>query len=216
MKTRLLNLLRKTRLTSDLVAHYDLRRSVGYLRTLGWFESVHAAMAIDREGNPIPWFTYPSIAFLEPRVERRHRVFEYGSGNSTLWWSVRAGRVASCEHDERWYRLMREKLPEEVVYLHRELEDGAYAGAILESGERFHIVVIDGRDRVRCVRRSLEALEPDGVFLWDNSDREAYREGYDLLNAEGFRRLDFWGLCPINSRRSCTSVFYREENCLGL
>lgn len=31
------------------------------------------------------------------------RVFEYGSGNSTLWWQAHAGEVVSVEHDRPWF-----------------------------------------------------------------------------------------------------------------
>ncbi len=54
------------------------------------------------------------------------------------------------------------------------------------------------------------------MVIWDNSDRSDYEEGYEFLLGQGFRRLDFYGLGPINVMASCTSVFYREQNCLGL
>ena len=80
----------------------------------------------------------------------------------------------------------------------------------------FDCVVIDGRDRVNCARHALGALTAGGVIVWDNSDRDCYQEGFDFLRDHGFRRIDFWGLGPINAYPWCTSIFYRDGNCLGL
>ena len=92
----------------------------------------------------------------------------------------------------------------------------AYGEEIGNYPGQFDVLVIDGRDRVNCARHGLAALRPGGVVIWDNSDRQEYLEGYRLLAAAGFRRLDFWGPGPLATRRWCTSIFYREGNCLGI
>lgn len=189
----------------------------GYLLSSGWLRSGLAQLPVDRSGRPLPWYTYAAIEFLSRRVEHRLSVFEYGSGNSTLWWLERSHRVVSCEHDAAWHQRMQSILPVDAEYLLVELGQlGRYARSILAYGQAFDIVVIDGRDRVACASASLEALRPGGVIVWDNSDRPDYAEGYDLLRNRGFRRLDFWGPGPINPYGWCTSVFYRPDNCLGL
>ena len=100
---------------------------------------------------------------------------------------------------------------------HHALEtDGAYSRAAEASGRRYDIIVIDGRDRINCARNCLPALEDHGVILWDNSEQEEYREGLDLLRSRGFRELPFEGLGPVNPYVWRTSVFYRDDNCLGL
>lgn len=62
------------------------------------------ALASDR--GPIdvelPWLTFGSIDFLEAHVDRRSRVFEFGSGGSTVFFASRAGAVISVEHDAAW------------------------------------------------------------------------------------------------------------------
>jgi predicted O-methyltransferase YrrM len=144
-------------------------------------------------------------------------VFEYGSGNSTLWWSRRTTRVVSCEHDKVWYDVMRDRLPANVEYKLVQLgNDGEYSSAIADRSEQFDVIVIDGRDRVNCAKRSLSALKPDGVIVWDNSDRSEYDAGYEFLIENRFKRLDFWGMGPINTYGWCTSVFYRPLNCLDI
>jgi hypothetical protein len=206
-------LLSRSNLGRRLVLSFGLR---GYLDSCGWFRSVKEKLPVDHNGACLPWYTYPAITFLEGRINPSVAVFEYGSGNSTLWWSMQATRVTSCEHDIDWYTSFKSKMPKTVEYMHRELDGGHYCDAILAYNEAFEIIVIDGRDRVNCAKNSLSALTADGVIIWDNADREKYNPGHSYLVKSGFRRLDFWGLGPINNYQWCTSVFYRDKNCLGI
>ncbi len=104
-----------------------------------------------------------------------------------------------------------------IDYKFRELESNKYVEEITNYTNEFDIVVLDGRERVQCCKNSLLALKKGGVIIWDNSDRHEYDEGYKYLLANNFKRIDFQGLGPINSRAWCTSVFYKErENCLDI
>jgi hypothetical protein len=62
----------------------------------------------------------------------------------------------------------------------------------------------------------VEGLSSRGVIVWDNSDRERYQAGYDFLRGSGFRRLDFAGPGPVDFWPWCTSIFYRDHNCLQI
>ena len=73
------------------------------LRDDGWFESFNTKRSIDKEGNPIPWCTYPFIKFIEPKLNKDFSVFEYGSGNSTIWYAQRVKEIISVENDEDWF-----------------------------------------------------------------------------------------------------------------
>ena len=191
----------------------------GYLRDSGWMRSMACGEAVDVNGAPIPWITYPALDFLAARVDPSWAVFEYGTGNSTLWWGARVARLVSCEHDKEWYAAFgaRVTMTNTTYLLRRAKGDStAYAEEIAHYPGEFDVLVIDGRDRVNCIRQGIQALKPGGVVIWDNSDRQEYREGYALLASAGFRRLDFWGPGPLATRRWCTSVFYRAENCLAL
>lgn len=200
----------------DWYALYTLRNK-GYLFDRGWFESHRQKAAIDREGSPIPWITYPSLTFLDERVKKDFVVFEYGSGNSTLWWAQRSNSVISCEHDPVWYAQVLPRIPQNVELKHIELEyGGAYSSLIKQYTNMFDVIFIDGRDRVNCVRNSLDALKPDGVLVLDNSDVEGYGPALELMHAQGFKRIDFVGPGPITTMVWRTSVFYRNGNCLNI
>lgn len=190
-----------------------------YLVRTGWIDSFRTQQSFDGEGNPIPWVTYSAVHFLETRVRSGLKVFEYGSGNSTLWWVKHGAKVISCEHDRAWYHELHDRLSSSVSYHLLELKDGngrPYVEAITHYKSEFQVVVIDGEDRVDCALNCLGALADDGVVIWDNTDRQEYKPGLDFLTQQGFRSLDFYGLGPVMTAPSLTTVFYRPENCLNI
>lgn len=197
------------------LALFDISfRARGFLREKGWFESYRAKMPL-QFGKPVPFYTYAAIEFLEPRIDRSLSVFEYGSGNSTLWWAARVKSVVACEHEASWIERMRGMVPANVQLVHRELvPNGTYSREA--TNHRADVIVVDGRDRVNCAKNCLPGLTERGVIVWDNSERERYREGQVFLKSQGFRRIDFGGYGPIDWWPWCTTVFYRDGNCLGI
>lgn len=218
IKSIIKKIANKNEVTSKLVSLYPLIQKNSYLNRVGWFESFRQRMPCDSNNLALPWITYSAIAFLKKRINKEMHVFEYGSGNSTIWWSSKVFKIVSCEHDREWYSRLKSKLAaDNVEYLYHDLVPGGdYSKAILKYKDTFDIVVIDGRDRVNCAKNSIPAMKSSGVIIWDNSDRERYTEGYNFLVANGFRRLDFSGMGPIHIYGWSTSVFYRSNNCLGI
>jgi hypothetical protein len=210
IKQQLVAALSKT----DLLAMYALRKH-GFLAEVGWFESWRTKQSIDAAGCPIPWITYPCLSFLSPRIDSRMEVFEFGCGNSTLWWADRVSKVVCCEHDSKWYSAMKLQAGPNVQLELKTLDDG-YASFIDQFPHRFHIVIIDGRDRINCIKHSLNSLAPGGILLLDNSERPQYLPGIEFLMHNGFRRLDFEGPGPVVTDRWTTSIFYKRENCLNI
>jgi hypothetical protein len=198
--------------------------NVGHLRYLaslrhalassGAFASFDHRRPVTAEGAPIPWFTYPSIAFLRERIKADWRVCEFGSGHSTLWWAARVRAVHSIEHDVAWHAEFVRRVPANVTYVCHPSEN-AYARAIVGAGP-FDVVVNDGNFRLPCVYTAIDELSPGGVVVWDNSERPEYEPGYVFLRERGFRRIDFSGFGPINQDPWCTTIFYRDGNCLGI
>jgi hypothetical protein len=183
----------------------------------GWFDSFKTKQAIDKNSNPIPWCTYSFIKFIEPRLKKYFNVFEYGCGNSTIWFATRVGQIISVEDNSEWYELVSKKIPENVKLIYQPLKyDGEYSRQALKSGNKFNIIIIDGRDRINCVKYSLPSLDEDGVVIFDNSDLPQYSEGINFLLSKGFKKIDFIGLSPVTPHNNYTSIFYRINNCLGI
>ncbi len=188
---------------------------VGLLKDNGWFRSYHTKRSVDAQGNPLPWYTYPFISFITPRIGSHFQVFEYGSGNSTKWYARQVKQITAVEHDSEWIKIVRPELPANALLLDREL-GAPYVEAAAEAGAQYHIIVVDGRKRVQCTLFASQYLSADGVLILDNSEREIYSEARDFMKKQGFKYLDFYGMTPIVSLESCTSVFYRPDNCLGI
>lgn len=196
---------------------YLLKRNTSQLSEDGWFSSVKAGAPVDNEGNPVPWMTYPFLGFIKDRLQSRFNVFEFGSGNSTMWFSVRVAKVIAVENDKGWHDRMKTLLPSNAKVLFVDVDDsGKYERACLGHDITFDIVIIDGRKRNKCSTHALSVLSADGVIVWDNTERGYYGTGAAELAKQGFRRLDFWGMGPLNTHKMCTTIFYRTENCLGI
>jgi hypothetical protein len=206
--------MRRDRLKKSLT---KLQGKRGYLALSGWLRSARARHSIDESGRPLPWYTYSAIAFLGERLRSDVHIFEWGVGNSTLWWAARANRLVAVDHKAAWIDLLRKQLRDEPIELFHVplVYGGDYCRKVIEySG--FHVIAVDGRDRVNCVRNSVQALRPDGVIVWDNTERESYLPGVQFLRDHGFRQIDFVGMGPIVSNGWQTTVFYRPLNCLGI
>jgi hypothetical protein len=185
------------------------------LREDGWFESFNTKRSIDKDGNPIPWCTYSFIKFLEPRLKKDFKVFEYGSGNSTLWYAEKVGEIMAVENDLDWFKNVSSLMPNNAKVIYCELKyDGEYCRQVTKQNKKYNIIIIDGRDRVNCVKHSINFLSENGVIILDNSNLIEYAEAINYLSNLMFRRLDFIGLSPVTAHTNYTSVFYRDNNCL--
>ena len=192
-------------------------KNQGYLHDIGWLNSIDTNSIVDVNNAPLPWVTYPFIAFIEARINKNLSIFEFGSGNSTLYYAQRAATVTSVENDAFWYKKTKSTMPANVNLYECELiYGGAYSEFALNLPDNFDIIIVDGRDRVNCCKKSLNALTPQGVIVLDDSDRKNYDEAGTFLKDNGFKTIDFWGLAPNINYLKCTTVFYRAYNCLGI
>jgi predicted O-methyltransferase YrrM len=99
------------------------------------------------------------------------RVFEFGSGASSIWLAKRAGSVTSVEHDDRWLVAVGDMAPHNLKLVKAPLP---YHEEINEAGGEFDLIVVDGRDRVNCVSAAIPRLKDGGYLLLDDSHRGRY------------------------------------------
>lgn len=68
------------------------------------------------QANPIadrsPWMVFPAIDFLKRILKKDSRVFEYGSGGSTLFFSDLVGELVTVEHDPNWFEVVAREMNE--------------------------------------------------------------------------------------------------------
>ncbi len=190
--------------------------SKSYLKEIGWFLSVRNKSSINKNKQAIPWVTYPFTHFIEERLTKEFIIFEFGAGASTLWFSDKVHKVYSVENNLSWKESIQNKNIPNVTIEYADKDTDAYTQHILNYNFNFDLVLVDGRNRVKCIKESISKLSTGGVLVLDNSEREIYNEGIIFLKENGFKRLDFWGMAPSIAQISCTSIFYKENNCIGL
>lgn len=189
----------------------------GYLDTIGWFNAFDTRQAVDGDGNPLPWVTYSFIDFIKDRLNQNLSIFEFGSGNSTLFYAKNVKKVVSVEHDEAWYKhIVANKAPNATMIYEKLEKNGDYSKKATSTGEKFDIIIVDGRDRVNCCKNSVEALSEIGVMVLDDSERLVYDEARKFMAAQGFKELPFTGISPGLFYAKCTTIFYKANNCLGI
>ena len=182
-----------------------------------WFDYAHVRsaaiqQAVDADGQAVPWYTYPAIEYVRQLDFSDKTVFEYGSGNSTLFWGRAAKRVVSAEEDEKWYQVLRSKLPPncELIF---EADLQRYVDVIRRYPDGFDVIVVDGaargRTRLKCSRVATEFLRPGGLIILDNSDW--LPESSRVLRESGLIQVDMAGFVPINGHTQTTSFFFHRE-----
>lgn len=194
-----------------------IRNQQSYLYASGWMRSLEEMKPVDSEGRPVPWMNYSMIRILEEKLTKNINLFEFGSGYSTYFYANRVNTVTSVEYDRKWLEIVESKAPENVSLIFvAEDVDGNYCRTISSAGKPYDVIIVDGRDRVNCVKQGFLALTPGGVLVLDDSQRERYLPAIDFALGKGFKVLNIEGLKTTGNGVSKTSIFYRENNCLGI
>lgn len=174
----------------------------------------------------VPWWTYRAIGVVESWLRERPgpvRVFEYGSGASTVWLARRATEVWSAEHDRDFahtVRTMTAGLPNVHLLVVEPVPSGDpavpsakagfggldfadYAASIDQASGDFDLVVVDGRARSACLEKATQRLRPGGIIVFDNSRRRRYRAA---IRDCGLQERRLGGLTPTLPYPDQTSV----------
>jgi predicted O-methyltransferase YrrM len=189
-------------------------------RTKHWLYSltrVYDSLAIAE--LDVPWWTYRAIDVVEAFLSglaahsKPVRVFEYGSGASTLWLARRADEVHSVEHYREFGERMRpalaplanvdfrivEPVPSATPVVGSRKEGAAgldfadYVASIDDVPGEFDLIVIDGRAREACLDRARHRLAAGGMIVFDNTRRRRYREA---IQRSGLAERRLAGLTP--------------------
>jgi len=150
--------------------------------------------------NCEPWLVYTVVNFLDGYLEKDMRVFEWGCGGSTIWYSTRVKEVISVDHDPVWLDKVNKRIEEKGItnskrYLvKKEQCFSNYANFAHSVEGLFDLVVVDGRGRVRCMEAGKDIVKPGGYLVLDNSDRSYYADGINFLSDwESDYHYDRWG-----------------------
>jgi len=177
-------------------------------RGYGHTRSVFRQEAVDGDNREIPWFTYPALEYLRQLDFSAKAVFEFGAGNSTVFWSRRAARVVSVDHSPAWCERIRSRLGANAE-LHLVENPENYPRLLTERSELFDVIVVDGIERPACCAEAVKKLRPGGLIILDNSDRDFHCAA--VLREAGLLEVDMSGFGPIVGFTWTTSFFFHRE-----
>ncbi len=176
------------------------------LKKLGQERSISEGSSVDIDGNPLPWFTYPAIEYLSQIDFSNHDVLEWGSGNSTRYFSSRCKNIVSIEHNHEWFLKLKDNLPDNVNIIFS--PESAYSINPLELNNKYDLIIVDGVDRLNCLKSSLKLIKDSGMIIFDNSDRNP--EFCEFMRSNKLVQVDFHGFGPINKYTWTTSIFFSK------
>ena len=189
-----------------------LARIDGALGQLGWLQVDFDTLLLSGK-DPVPWFSYGAIDFINQTISPDCSVLELGGGGSTRYWVGRGNSVTCIESDEAWSQKISHS-SEHAANLKQVIFEKYISPETLGvlRGHKYDVILNDfngGTGRGSVVTWMVEHLNENGVIIWDNSDRMGYQAGLAELQAMGFGKLSFFGLGPINPYAFETSIFSR-------
>jgi hypothetical protein len=216
-----------TRLDVLLARNAHRNRFLMWLRSLASFYDLADFIKLD-----LPWWSFKATTEVEAFILARSscRVFEWGSGASTIWLARRSKSVVSIEHDSSWFEMLRPQIPANVELFLRcgtPTEDGnrytfqsrkkgwknldftLYASSIVGFKNKYDVIVIDGRVRNACMSAALRHINEGGIIILDNSQRYRYKSAFWEANSMGFTHTTYTGLTPGSPFPTSTTIFSR-------
>lgn len=181
------------------------------LDKLGYPGSVKSRVPCDSDGLPLPWYTYPAIFYLKQFALKSCSVFEWGCGNSSLFYAARCKSVRSIDISSEWVDTVTQTAPDNLEVHHRPVD--VFPGSIRSFHDAYDIIVIDAERRLDCARECIPYLKPEGLIIVDNSDNAPGTCSF--LRDQGLLQVDFTGFGPVCSYRWTTSLFF-SGNCRPL
>ncbi len=179
-------------------------------------KSIDQKLCLDKDGNPIPWYTYPAIEYLSQFDYQNKNIFEFGCGYSSAFWSSRSQKVISVEDNPLWYNKWKQEFQYNNLEIKLREEGDGYEDAILENEhEKYDVIVVDGKRRVECCKTAVLKLTQGGIIILDDSDRintsQEYKDSVKVLKNANLIQIDFYGFCPMNAYTKCTSLFLSRD-----
>ena len=177
--------------------------------------TIDEKVCVDKDGHPIPWYTYPAIEYLSQLDFSDKHIFEYGVGYSSLFWAERALSVTSIEDNKTWYLKWQKEFTLDNLKLKQRDEGKAYYDAIFEDNCQYDVIIIDGKCRAECATNAVKFLKNGGFIILDDSDRVntsiEYKSAIETLRQHNLIQIDFFGFCPMNNYTKTTSLFLTRD-----
>lgn len=120
----------------------------------------------DANGMVLPWYTHPALDDIQSWDLKNKKVFEYGVGQSTIWWASKCKWVYGVDSNEEWVKAMHDAVISNSVIAHIPVKDIYISSLRISRG--IDIVVVDGDYRDECVRHAVQTLKKGSKVIIDN------------------------------------------------
>ncbi len=165
--------------------------------------------------HPVPWLTFDATRAICAALPLDARVFEFGAGNSTVFWARRTASVFSVEDNAGWMEMLNAKLKALRIantHLVHATDKPSYVGTIdAWPDEHFDMVIVDGAFRRECAAAAVRHIKPGGLLVVDNTDWHWFRtEPIEGIPPHWERRA-YPGYAPMMGHKSETTVFRRID-----
>ncbi len=184
-------------------------------KDFGISRTIDEKVCLDRDNNPIPWYTYPAIEYISQFDFSNKTIFEFGCGYSSLFWAKRAKNVISIEDNPNWFEKWQKEFNEENLDIRWRDEGEIYENAIFEDEQKYDVIIIDGKRRFQCAQTAIEKLADGGMIILDDSDRvntsDEYKKAIKILQSANLLQVDFYGFCPMNAYTKTTTIFFMRN-----
>ncbi len=183
-----------------------------------WVSSFRPGHSLLRK--PMPWLPFVATNWLRTYLQPHMKVFEYGSGASTIYMAKLAGKLFTVEHDAAWHTRVSTALMQHgirnCVYQLREpyfekrgtslipdpsekenpgVNFESYVTAIDEHPDHtFDLVLVDGRIRHACMEHALPKIKVGGYLMLDNANDLRLVDCLALMHS--YERIDLHGIAP--------------------
>jgi hypothetical protein len=174
----------------------------------GFARSAEEGLPVDHWGQPVPWVARPVVDFLSQLDLSQLSIFEYGGGASTFYWDRRCAAVVTVESNEEWANRIIQGVGPRSRILYRP-DQQAFAEAILESEDRYDIILIDAAPAFRphCAEPALKRLSARGMIILD--DAPFYPHAAESLRKAGLIEVDVTGFSALEASLQTTSLSCR-------
>jgi predicted O-methyltransferase YrrM len=135
-----------------------------------------------KKNDFIPYMNDTEIVHLMRYIDKEKDVLEIGGGHSTVFLSKLVKKITTIEHNAEWgsklYSILKElELPIDIRIIPPNFPQthpfepakagqfDNYVDYINKFDDLYDIVIVDGRDRVRCVGASIKNLKTGGILI---------------------------------------------------
>lgn len=126
-----------------------------------------------------PWMDKREIEKIISYLKPEHKMFEWGCGGSTVYFSKYVSFYRSIEHDCKWFNnIVNLVSPNTEIYHYSDANNYTnYINAISDYDDQYDAILIDGRCRLKCAIKAKTYLKYNGIlFVHDYYTRPYYHQ----------------------------------------